>query len=293
MQTLSARIRKGDFMVACGVSDTLSAKIVEEAGFDLIWLGSLLGTASALGATDIGLMTPTERINQVLKIRSVSSLPVIVDGEEGWGDAPHVAYWVREFARAGAAGIMFDDKEGDFATPYVSGTSREIEPIEVATRKIRAAADARPSSDFLIVARSAARRKYGMEEQLKRLAAYKKAGADILWATSSHPDMLKQYRKALKGPLWTTCNVNSGEQHKLRLADFKRLGIQIVGYETAIYLVALQATIKAAKRLRKTGTIAPLKKDMLPFDEFIRLAGFKEMAETARKYGVVSESADS
>lgn len=288
MQTLSERIKKGDFLVACGVSDTLSAKIVEEAGFDVIWLGSLLGTASALGTTDIGLMTPTERINQVLKIKSVSSLPVVVDGEEGWGDAPHVAYWVREFARAGAAGIMFDDKQGDFATPYVPGTSSEIEPIEVAIRKIRAAADARPSPDFLILARSAARRKYGMEEQLKRLAAYKKAGADILWASSNHPDILKQYRKALKGPFWTTCNINSGAQHKLKLRDFKRLGIQIVGYETAIYLVALQAAIKAARRLRKSGSLMPLKKNMLAFDEFIRLAGFNEMAETARKYGLVS-----
>jgi 2-methylisocitrate lyase-like PEP mutase family enzyme len=288
MQTLSERINKGDFLVASGVSDTLSAKIVEEAGFDVIWLGSLLGTASALGTTDIGLMTPTERINQVLKIKSVSSLPVVVDGEEGWGDAPHVAYWVREFARAGAAGIMFDDKQGDFATPYVQGTSSEIEPIEVAIRKIRAAADARPSPDFLILARSAARRKYGMEEQLRRLAAYKKAGADILWATSNHPDILKQYRKALKGPFWTTCNINSGAQHKLKLRDFKRLGIQIVGYETAIYLVALQATIKAARRLRKSGSLVPLKKNMLAFDEFIRLAGFNELAETARKYGLVS-----
>jgi 2-methylisocitrate lyase-like PEP mutase family enzyme len=288
MQTLSERIKKGDFLVASGVSDTLSAKIVEEAGFDVIWLGSLLGTASALGTTDIGLMTPTERINQVLKIKSVSSLPVVVDGEEGWGDAPHVAYWVREFARAGAAGIMFDDKQGDFATPYVQGTSSEIEPIEVAIRKIRAAADARPSPDFLILARSAARRKYGMEEQLRRLAAYKKAGADILWATSNHPDILKQYRKALKGPFWTTCNINSGAQHKLKLRDFKRLGIQIVGYETAIYLVALQATIKAARRLRKSGSLVPLKKNMLAFDEFIRLAGFNELAETARKYGLVS-----
>lgn len=98
---LSERIRKGDFLVACGVSDILSAKIVEDAGFDVIWLGSLLGTASALGTTDIGLMTRTHRIDQVFKIKSVSSLPIIVDGEEGWGDAPHVAYWVKEFVRAG------------------------------------------------------------------------------------------------------------------------------------------------------------------------------------------------
>lgn len=183
---------------------------------------------------------------------------------------------------------MFDDKDGAFATPYVEGSSNEIAPIEVATRKIRAAVDARFSSDFLILARSGARRKYGMEEQLRRLAAYKEAGADVLWATSSHPDMLEQYRKTLKGPLWATCNINSGEQHKLNLSDFKRLGIQIVGYETAIYLVALKATIEAATQLRKTGTIVPLKENMLEFDGFIRLAGFKEMAETAKKYGLVS-----
>ena len=82
-------------------------------------------------------MTPRERVEQVARLRTVTSLPIVVDGEEGWGDAPHVAYWVREFEKAGAAGIMIDDKAGAFSTPYIEGTSREVESIDVAVRRLR------------------------------------------------------------------------------------------------------------------------------------------------------------
>jgi len=287
MATLLERLRDGDVLAISGVTDTLSAKVVEQAGFDAIWLGSLLGTASFLGNADIGLMSGSDRLDQLRKIRAVCDLPVVVDGEEGWGDAPQAAYWVREFARAGAAGIMFDDKSGDFMTPYIEGTGSDVLPIEVAIRKYRAAVAAKPSPDFLIVARSGARRKYGIEEQLRRLAAYKEAGVDILWATSSTSDTLRQHRAALTGPLWAVCNAHSGEQGRLSLAEFKALGIGAVGYELPVALVALRAMIRAAAQLRETGSIVPLLPEMASFEEFLALAGFNEMAETARRYGVI------
>jgi 2-methylisocitrate lyase-like PEP mutase family enzyme len=274
-------------LAICGVTDTLSAKVVDQAGFDAIWLGSLLGTASYLGAVDVGLMGASERLDQVRKIRAVSDLPIVVDAEEGWGDAPQVAWWVREFARAGANGMMIDDKSGDFMTPYIAGSGGDILAVDVAVRKYRAAVEARPSPDFLIVARSGSRRLYGLDEQIRRLSAYKAAGVDILWATSSDPDTLRRHRAELTGPLWATCNEHSGAQGRLSLAEFREIGIQAVGYELPVALVGLRAMIEAARELRAGGSIIPLLDRMTSFEEFLTLAGFDDMAQVARRYGVI------
>ncbi len=290
MPTLKQRLAAGETLAISGVTDALSAKVIQQAGFDAIWLGSLLGTASFMGNADVGLMGAGDRLDQLRKIRAVCDLPVIVDGEEGWGDAPQVAHWVREFARAGADGIMIDDKSGDFMTPYIEGTGGDVLPIEVAVRKYRAALDARPSEDFLIVARSGSHRQYGMAEQLRRLTAYKAAGVDVLWATSKQVATLRQYRAALTGPLWAVCNEHSGEQGRLSLADFREIGIQAVGYELPVALVALKAAIDAARELLQTGSIVPLLNRMATFEEFTALAGFDEMAGTARRYGVIPAS---
>jgi len=287
MPALKERLEAGETLAISGVTDALSAKVVQQAGFDAIWLGSLLGTASFLGNVDVGLMGAGDRLDQLRKIRAVCDLPVVVDGEEGWGDAPQVAYWVREFARAGANGIMIDDKSGDFMTPYIQGTGTDVLPVAVAIRKYRAAIDARPSPDFLIVARSGSRKRYGLDEQIRRLAAYKNAGVDVLWATSSDAATLRRHRAELAGPLWAVCNEHSGEQGRLSLADFREIGIQAVGYELPVALVALKAAIDAARELRQTGSIVPLLERMTSFEEFTALAGFDEMAQTARRYGVI------
>lgn len=291
MVTLKERLDAGDTLAISGVTDALSAKVVERAGFDGIWLGSLLGTASFLGTVDVGLMSAGDRLDQLRKIRSVCDLPVVVDGEEGWGDAPQVAHWVREFARAGAAGIMIDDKSGDFTTPYIQGTGGDVLPLDVAVRKYRAALDARPSGDFLVIARSGARRPYGLDEQLRRLAAYKAAGVDILWATSTDVATLRRHRDELRGPLWATCNEHSGEQGRLSLAEFKAIGIQAIGFELPVALVALRAAVEAARELRESGSIVPLLPRMASFESFLSLAGFDEMAAAARRYGVIAADA--
>lgn len=287
MAGLTERLARGESVAISGVTDALSARLVERAGFDAIWLGSLLGTASFLGNVDVGLMGAGDRLDQLRKIRAVTDLPVIVDGEEGWGDAPQAAHWVREFARAGAAGIMFDDKSGDFMTPYIKGTGGDVLPVEVAQRKYRAAVDARPSEDFLVIARTGSRRLYGLDEQIRRLAAYKDAGVDVLWATSSDAATLRRHRAELSGPLWAVCNEHSGEQGQLSLAEFAEIGIQLVSYELPIALVGLRAMVEAARELRATGSLVSLLDRSMTFAEFLDLAGFGEMEAAARRYGVI------
>ena len=287
MPTLKQRLAAGETLAISGITDALSARVIQQAGFDAIWLGSLLGTASFMGNADVGLMGAGDRLDQLRKIRAVSDLPVVVEGEEGWGDAPQVAYWVREYARAGADGIMIDDKSGDFMTPYLKGTGTDVLPVDVAVRKYRAALDARPSADFLIVSLSGSRKQFGLDDQIRRLAAYKEAGVDVLWATSSDAATLRRHRAELSGPLWAVCNEHSGEQGRLSLADFREIGIQVVGYELPVALVALKAAIDAARELRQTGSIVSLLDRMASFEEFTTLAGFEDMAATARRYGVI------
>ena len=105
--------------------------------------------------------------------------------------------------------------------------------------------------------------------------------------TSALDRAQSQYRAALTGPLWAVCNEHSGEQGTLSFADFGELGVQAVGYELPIALVALKAAIDAARELRATGSIVPLLARSASFEEFLALAGFSEMEAAARRYGVI------
>src|SRR5437870_4322347 len=156
-------------------------------------------TSSLNAALDLGLRSAREQVELVQKVKGVSTLPVIVDGENGWGGSVPAAYWVRELERAGAEGIMFDDSLDLMGTPYIPGSKFSLEPVEVAAAKIRAATDARSSSNFQIVARSnALHGGFGWDEQLRRVKAYQDAGADVLWASSNKPEVLKRYRETFE-----------------------------------------------------------------------------------------------
>jgi len=271
-------------LVFAGLWDTLSAKIIEKAGFDGIWVGSFTTSACLNAALDIGLRTPREHAELVQRLKGVTNLPMVVDGEEGWGGTVHAAYWVREFERAGAEGIMFDDKGSSLASPYVKGPKWELEPLEESIAKFRAAVDARSSPDFLIIARSSARISHGMEEQIRRLKAYQKAGADIVWASSTSADTLKLYRRSFEGPLWATCNPGYGDQANMSVDEFRKIGIQVLCYESPVFLASVKTCLEMATEIRAKGSIAHLRDKILPLESFLSFMGYDDVPAFLEKY---------
>jgi 2-methylisocitrate lyase-like PEP mutase family enzyme len=277
------RLAAGRMLVFGGVWDALSAKILEAAGFDGLWFGSMTTTSSLNAALDVGLRSAREQVELVQKVKGVSALPIVVDGENGWGGSVQAAYWTRELERAGADGLMFDDSTSLLETPYIAGSSYHLQPIEDAAAVIRAAAGARSSSGFKIIARSnALHGGLGWEEQVRRLRAYQEAGADILWASSSKPEFLARYRTEFRAPLWAASNPAFADQAKMTIDDFASLGMQVVCYESAVFLAALQAGMQMAKDLRSKGVVD--REKLMNFQEFLGFMGYTAVPSAVQQH---------
>jgi 2-methylisocitrate lyase-like PEP mutase family enzyme len=201
---LRTRIEAGEMVVAIGSHDALSARLVERAGFDAIYVGSYATEAAFLGGPDLALMSKTERLIIVRNIVKATSLPVVADMEEGYGNAINVMDAVRDFEAAGVAAVHIDDERLPSKCPFLPGIPRnDLVSVEEMCGKIRAACQARENSDFLVIARSdvigtvpldryyAERR---IDEVVQRSNAYLRAGADAAFVMALTKEELQYFR---------------------------------------------------------------------------------------------------
>jgi 2-methylisocitrate lyase-like PEP mutase family enzyme len=259
-----------------GVHDVLSAKIAERAGFDAVGVQSLqMGFVN--GQPDTGVITPTELLDTVRKIRRSISLPIMVDFEQGFGDVYAAVYWLHEFERAGAAALHIDDcgliYKCVFCPPHVP----ELESMESTCEKIRALVGERYNSDFMIFGRASsyACTKFHIEDErradwVRRSQAYKKAGSDAIFAIAPSLDHAEYFRTQIEGPMVIirTLGTQLKEpenrlQYDNRLMeasvdDLFRLGYQIQCEPSTLLGVAANAMLNAALRERKSGRMIDL-----------------------------------
>ena len=193
-------LKAGRTIWSAGAYDALSALLIDRAGFDAVFTTGFGISASHLGQPDVELYTMTENLGVVRNMVSTVKRPVIADGDTGYGNVINVMRTVREFERAGVAGIVFEDQVMPKRCP-AAATNIEVLPREEAVRKIRAAVDARTDPDFLIVARSDAGT---VEETIARCKLYAEAGADLIQPisrTMKNFEDLKRLREACGRPL--------------------------------------------------------------------------------------------
>ena len=155
-----------EILVLPGAYDALSARLAEAAGFPCVYMTGYGQSASKLGAPDVGLMTMSEMVERAKDMCAAVSVPVICDGDTGFGNVVNLVRTVREYERAGAAAIQLEDQ----TTPKKCGhmLGRQVVDAEEMVNKIRAAAAARQDPDFLIIARTDARTNHGVEEAIRR-----------------------------------------------------------------------------------------------------------------------------
>jgi len=178
-------------MTLPGVYDGISARMADSLGFEALYMTGYGAVASALGVADAGVATFTEMLDRVRCIAGAVRVPFIADGDTGYGGLLNVDRTVRGYAAAGAAGIQIEDQE--FPKKCGHTEFRRVIPADEAVDKIRVAVDARPSRDFLIVARTDARYAEGMDSALRRAERFLEAGADILFVES--PESLEELRR--------------------------------------------------------------------------------------------------
>ena len=174
-----------------GVYDGISARMADSLGFEALYMTGYGAAASALGLADAGLATFTEMLDRVRCIAGAIRVPFVADGDTGYGGLLNVDRTVRGYAAAGAAGIQIEDQE--FPKKCGHTEFRRVIPADEAVGKIRVAVDARPSRDFLIVARTDARYFEGLDSALRRAERFLGAGADILFVES--PESLEELRR--------------------------------------------------------------------------------------------------
>lgn len=236
-----------------GVFECIGAKAAEQAGFALAFVTGNGVAASALGVPDVGLMTMREVADRSAAIAACVRMPIIADADTGYGTVLNVVRSVREFERAGLAGIFIEDQADPKRCAYYPGEMRLI-PAEEHAAKIRAAVWACAGKDFTVIARTDAFRVCGLTETVSRGRLYAAAGADAVFAIGL-PDAatVRQVADALPVPL--IVNVNDGDPLALAGLDaMKEAGAKLVFYPATVRAAVAKAAATVLACLRRTGS---------------------------------------
>ncbi|MES9885231.1 MAG: isocitrate lyase/PEP mutase family protein [Candidatus Sedimenticola sp. 6PFRAG1] len=259
--------------------DALSARLIEQGGFPLTFMSGFAVSAARLGLPDTGLISAGEMIDQGRNICSAVNIPVIGDGDTGYGNPMNVRRTVKSYAEAGFACIMIEDQE----TPKRCGHTRGKRVVErqEAINRIQAAVDQRESgSDIMIMARTDARHEHGMEEALWRCQAFADLGADItfLEAPRSADEMERFCRET---PGYKMANMlEQGDTPLIPPDELAAMGFKIAAYPLTLLSSAVAAMQSALASLKSGET----PERMLAFSELREMVGFNEYDSNLKEY---------
>lgn len=270
-----------EILVAPGAHDVLTAKIIEKTGFKAVYFTGYGQSASHLGSPDVGLLTMTEMAARVRNFVAAVDVPVIADGDTGFGNAINVMRTVREYEAAGAAAIQLEDQVAPKKCGHMTG--RQVVPAEEMAGKIKAAADAR-RDDIVIIARTDARTTLGIGEAIRRGKAYEAAGADVLFIESPESvEEMKLIASSFNVPVLANM-VEGGRTPMLPVNDLQTIGYGLVIFPTASVYVTTKAMLDLMHELKLAGTTAGMADKMVPFPQFNDLIGLPAVREIENKY---------
>lgn len=277
---LRQMINDGRTVFAAGAYDALSARLIEEAGFDAILSTGYGISASHLGQPDAELYTMTENLQVVRQMVNVVETPIIADTDTGYGNAINVIRTVKEFERAGVAAMIFEDQVAPKRCPACVETFSVI-PIEEAVGKIKAALDARIDQDLIIIARTDAR---PLDVAIERAQAYREAGADVIQPISkgvrSLPEM-RRFKEEVKAPL--SLQILAWLEKDLGCVELKELAA-IATWPLVPLFTAVQALRVNLKRLFADKSTTNLSIDRVEMEEFNKFVGLPKIEELQLKY---------
>lgn len=284
LPALRHRLQQPGIVIAPGVYDALTAHLAAQAGFSALYLSGAAVAYTRLGGPDLGLVTMTETAEAIRLIRERVSVPLIVDGDTGYGNALNVERTVRAFERAGANAIQLEDQTFPKRCGHLSDKSL-ISSAEM-VGKIRAAVASRQSADFLIIARTDAVAVEGFEAALARAEAYVAAGADLLFVEAPRSkEMLAEItgRLANRVPLMANM-VEGGLTPMLSGEELQALGFRLVIFPGGIVRAIAKTAEAYYGSLAAHGTTAPFRDRMFDFSEINARVGTVEALQRAARY---------
>ncbi len=274
-----------EILVMPGAYDCLSAKIIEKVGFKAIQCSGYGFAASLLGKPDIGWMSFNEVLEHTKNIVNSVDIPVMADGDTGYGNVVNVIRTVQEFEKIGAAGINLEDQVWPKRCGHMAG--KEVISIEEMCNKIKAAAFARQDKDFVINARTDSRAIYGPEEAVRRAEAYWEAGADLIFLEAPQSvDELKYYAEELisKGILLSANMLDGGRTPLVTFEQLQEMGYARCSVPVMTIYAAAKGVMDAVSQLMADGTNTNLGDKLIAFSEFNKLIGLQEIRELEEKF---------
>lgn len=267
-------------LVLPGAHDAFSARLIEDAGFPAYFIGGFPVIGARHGLPDIGLVGLGEMAQSIGEMMQASSLPVLVDADDGYGDVKNLTRTMRTYERMGASAIFFEDQVAPKRCGHMAG--KVLVPTEMMEAKLRAAVDAREDKEFFIIARTDARDVDGLDEAFRRAERYLEAGADGLFIES--PRSVEELEK-IGGSFGVPHLANMLEGGVTPILSNEELGE--LGFSMVIHGINL--LMRSARVMKET--LTAIKEDNLQsdvnavsFEEYKRLVGFGDWAAIDDKY---------
>ena len=273
----------GQPVLAPGVYDALGARLVEEAGFDAVYMTGFGTAASRLGRPDVGLLTMTEMVDNAKGIARAVQLPVIADADTGYGNAINVVRTVQEFEHAGVAAVHLEDQVAPKRCGHLDG--KQIVPVDEMVSKIRAAVAARTLPELVLIARTDAAAVEGIDVAIGRARRYYDAGADVLFveAATSEADIERVASKLSDVPLLFNW-VEGGKTPPVPYDRLQELGFAIVIFPLTTLLTAMTSMRRVLAQIKDTGTPTELLEELPSFAAFTEFIGLGEIHALERRF---------
>ncbi len=281
-QTLKKLLQRDKLLVAPGCFDGLSARLVEEAGFEAAYLSGG-AVARSMGIPDIGLVTMSEAIERAAQVVSAIKIPIIADADTGYGNAVNLVRTVREFERIGVAAIHIEDQVTPKRCGHLDG--KEVVSLPEIEQKIAAALAARTDRDFCIIARTDARAVHGMDDAINRAKAFAKLGVDAIFveAPQSEEELAEIPRRIPGIPLLV--NVFKGGKTPMLPAErLEKMGYRIAIYPSETQRAGIHAMRNALATLKREGTTESIDASLTTFKERDRVVGLDDWQKIEREY---------
>lgn len=272
-------IARDDLLIVPCCYDGLSARLIEQAGFEMTFVSGFATAASRVAQPDLGLMSYGEVLDHVRNIAEATAIPFVADADTGYGNAMNVIRTVQGMARAGAAAIMLEDQVAPKRCGHLQGKS--VVARDIACDRIKAAVDARETDDILILARTDARYSHGLGEAIDRANAFRELGADILFVEA--PESVAEMEticQNVAGPLMANM-LRGGVTPILSHDELRDLGFRIAAHPFTAMASAMAAIVRALDALKADQTDPEA---LMDFHEIQSRLGVDSYISSAKRY---------
>jgi 2-methylisocitrate lyase-like PEP mutase family enzyme len=269
--SLRERLSDPRIVVAVGAHDGLTATLAERAGFEAVYAGGYAVAAHNHGLPDIGLVGLGEVAASLVRMTAVTTVPVVVDADTGYGSEPGVRRSVIELERAGAAAIQIEDQVFPKRCGHMEG--KKVIPRDEMVLKVRAAIEARRNPETVVIARTDALQTDGLDDAIDRCNAYAEAGADVTFVDAPRTrEQLAEIASKVQGPSLANMS-ETGRSPTLTADELQELGYRIVIFPSTQTWLFARVYQELLDELQQTGTSIGLRDRMMPFDEVNDLLG--------------------